>query len=26
VRYGKKLETTHAIDLRATTFCPNCQR
>jgi len=23
---GKQLVTTHAIDLRATTFCPNCQR
>jgi len=23
---GKKLVTTHTIDLRATTFCPNCQR
>ncbi|HEV8265995.1 MAG TPA: bifunctional DNA-formamidopyrimidine glycosylase/DNA-(apurinic or apyrimidinic site) lyase [Gemmatimonadales bacterium] len=26
VRCGKKLVTTHAIDLRATTFCPRCQR
>lgn len=26
VRCGKKLVTTHAIDLRATTFCPGCQR
>jgi formamidopyrimidine-DNA glycosylase len=26
VRCGKKLVTTHTIDLRATTFCPNCQR
>ncbi|HYK81795.1 MAG TPA: bifunctional DNA-formamidopyrimidine glycosylase/DNA-(apurinic or apyrimidinic site) lyase [Gemmatimonadales bacterium] len=23
---GKKLVTTHVIDLRATTFCPQCQR
>jgi formamidopyrimidine-DNA glycosylase len=26
VRCGKNLVTTHAIDLRATTFCPRCQR
>ena len=26
VRCGKKLVTTHTIDLRATTFCPSCQR
>ncbi|HEU5260555.1 MAG TPA: bifunctional DNA-formamidopyrimidine glycosylase/DNA-(apurinic or apyrimidinic site) lyase [Gemmatimonadales bacterium] len=26
VTCGRKLVTTHAIDLRATTFCPNCQR
>ncbi len=26
VRCGKKLVTTHTIDLRATTLCPNCQR
>jgi formamidopyrimidine-DNA glycosylase len=26
VRCGKKLITTHTIDLRATTFCPRCQR
>ena len=26
VRCGKRLATTHAIDLRATTFCPRCQR
>jgi formamidopyrimidine-DNA glycosylase len=26
VRCGKKLVTTHAIDLRATTFCQRCQR
>jgi len=26
VRCGKKLVTTHTIDLRATTFCPRCQR
>ena len=26
VTCGKKLVTTHTIDLRATTFCPNCQR
>src|SRR5207248_7285938 len=26
VQCGKKLVTTHTIDLRATTFCPNCQR
>ena len=26
VRCGKKLVTTHTIDLRATTFCPYCQR
>jgi len=26
VRCGRKLVTTHAVDLRATTFCPNCQR
>ena len=26
VACGKQLVTTHAIDLRATTFCPNCQR
>ena len=26
VRCGKKLVTTHTIDLRATTFCPGCQR
>jgi formamidopyrimidine-DNA glycosylase len=26
VRCGKKLVTTHTIDLRATTFCPKCQR
>ena len=26
VRCGKKLVTTHTIDLRATTFCPFCQR
>ena len=25
-RCGKKLVTTHEIDLRATTFCPTCQR
>lgn len=25
-RCGKKLVTTHTIDLRATTFCPYCQR
>jgi formamidopyrimidine-DNA glycosylase len=25
VRCGKKLVTTHTIDLRATTFCPGCQ-
>jgi formamidopyrimidine-DNA glycosylase len=25
-RCGKKLVTTHEIDLRATTFCPRCQR
>jgi formamidopyrimidine-DNA glycosylase len=26
VQCGKKLVTTHTIDLRATTFCPKCQR
>ncbi len=26
VRCGRKLVTTHVIDLRATTFCPRCQR
>ena len=26
VQCGKKLVTTHTIDLRATTFCPTCQR
>ena len=26
VRCGTKLVTTHTIDLRATTFCPQCQR
>jgi formamidopyrimidine-DNA glycosylase len=26
VQCSKKLVTTHAIDLRATTFCPQCQR
>jgi formamidopyrimidine-DNA glycosylase len=26
VRCGKRLATTHAIDMRATTFCPGCQR
>ena len=26
VTCGKKLVTTHTIDLRATTFCPSCQR
>jgi len=26
VTCGKKLVTTHTIDLRATTFCPKCQR
>jgi len=26
VRCGRRLVTTHAIDLRATTFCPRCQR
>ena len=26
VQCGKKLVTTHTIDLRATTFCPRCQR
>jgi formamidopyrimidine-DNA glycosylase len=26
VRCGRKLVTTHAIDGRATTFCPGCQR
>jgi formamidopyrimidine-DNA glycosylase len=26
VRCGKRLVTTHTIDLRATTFCPGCQR
>jgi len=26
VRCGKKLVLTHTIDLRATTFCPYCQR
>ena len=26
VTCGKKLVTTHAIDLRATTFCSKCQR
>ncbi len=26
IRCGKKLVTTHEIDLRATTFCPTCQR
>jgi formamidopyrimidine-DNA glycosylase len=26
VRCGRKLVTTHTIDLRATTFCPGCQR
>ncbi len=26
VRCGKKLVTTHTIDLRATTFCPGCQK
>ncbi len=26
VTCGKRLVTTHVIDLRATTFCPNCQR
>lgn len=26
VRCGKRLTTTHKIDLRATTFCSNCQR
>ncbi|MGH7570176.1 MAG: bifunctional DNA-formamidopyrimidine glycosylase/DNA-(apurinic or apyrimidinic site) lyase [Gemmatimonadales bacterium] len=26
VRCGKTLVTTHAIDRRATTFCPKCQR
>jgi formamidopyrimidine-DNA glycosylase len=26
VQCGRKLVTTHAIDLRATTFCPRCQR
>ena len=26
VRCGKKMVTTHTIDLRATTFCPHCQR
>ena len=26
IRCGKKLVTTHEVDLRATTFCPKCQR
>jgi formamidopyrimidine-DNA glycosylase len=26
VQCGRKLVTTHVIDLRATTFCPHCQR
>jgi formamidopyrimidine-DNA glycosylase len=26
VRCGRRLVTTHAIDLRATTLCPGCQR
>src|SRR5881397_1967943 len=26
VQCGKRLVATHTIDLRATTFCPNCQR
>ncbi len=26
VRCGRRLVTTHAVDLRATTFCPGCQR
>ena len=26
VQCGKKLVTTHTIDMRATTFCPKCQR
>ena len=26
VQCGRKLVTTHVIDLRATTFCPRCQR
>jgi len=26
VTCGRRLVTTHVIDLRATTFCPNCQR
>ncbi len=26
VRCGRRLVTTHVIDLRATTFCPRCQR
>ena len=26
VRCGKRLTATHKIDLRATTFCPRCQR
>jgi formamidopyrimidine-DNA glycosylase len=26
VRCGRRLVTTHAIDLRATTLCPRCQR
>ena len=26
VQCGKKLVTTHTIDMRATTFCPRCQR
>jgi formamidopyrimidine-DNA glycosylase len=26
VQCRKKLVTTHTIDLRATTFCPQCQR
>ncbi|HXQ28317.1 MAG TPA: bifunctional DNA-formamidopyrimidine glycosylase/DNA-(apurinic or apyrimidinic site) lyase [Gemmatimonadales bacterium] len=26
VRCGRRLVTTHAIDLRATTLCPHCQR
>ncbi len=26
VQCGRKLVTTHVIDMRATTFCPHCQR
>jgi len=26
VQCGRRLATTHAIDLRSTTFCPTCQR